>query len=221
MKITTMGEKGGGGKSMLACHLAAWWSGAGYRVLLFDSDPQGTAMAWADARAKTLGDEAPGPNVIPVQKGETLRRQVLRHSEGYDVTIIDTPGRAGMNSMGALLVSHVALVPVKPAGADIWELPATLELIEQAREGNEDLRTALVLNEFDNRTKLTRDTRIALPNFGPVLPVEIGDRAEFNNAFFKGLGVHERPIRNRDNEAVDQLSRLAHVLITEATANAA
>jgi len=221
MKITTIGEKGGGGKSMLACHLAAWWSGLGYRVLLFDSDPQGTAMAWSDARAKTLGDEAPGPNVIPVEKHESLARQVVRHSEGYDITLIDTPGRAGLRAMGALLSSHVALVPVKPAGADMWELPETLALIEQAREANEDLRTAIVLNAYDNRKKLTRDTRIALPNYGPVLPVEIGGRAEFENAFIRGLGVHERPNQNRDKDAVDELSRLADALFSEASANAA
>lgn len=44
MIITLSGAKGGTGKSTLAVHRAAEWAARGRRVLLVDSDPQGTVI---------------------------------------------------------------------------------------------------------------------------------------------------------------------------------
>ena len=50
MITAVIGEKGGCGKSTIAVHLAGWRKAAGHEVLLIDSDRQGTATLWAEAR---------------------------------------------------------------------------------------------------------------------------------------------------------------------------
>ena len=49
--LTVAGLKGGTAKTSTATNLAAWWSAAGQRVLLINSDPNGSAT-----KLHALGD---------------------------------------------------------------------------------------------------------------------------------------------------------------------
>ena len=48
--IAFLSQKGGSGKTTLAVHIAVAAQGAGERVVLIDTDPQSSALAWAQAR---------------------------------------------------------------------------------------------------------------------------------------------------------------------------
>lgn len=57
ISIAIGGEKGGGGKTTLACHIAAGLACRGGRVLLIDSDPQGhSTLFWDFRKAPGLYD---------------------------------------------------------------------------------------------------------------------------------------------------------------------
>jgi chromosome partitioning protein len=55
--IAVLNQKGGSGKTTIATNLAHALQRDGYKVLLVDSDPQGSTRDW---------NEANGGNIIPV-----------------------------------------------------------------------------------------------------------------------------------------------------------
>jgi chromosome partitioning protein len=66
--LLLLGMKGGTGKSTVAIHLAVAAAQAGRRVMLVDTDPQATSMAWARMR------EADEPKVTAARAYEAARR---------------------------------------------------------------------------------------------------------------------------------------------------
>ncbi len=120
--VVVLGLKGGSGKSTLAIHLAVC---SKRRVLLADTDPQATAVAWAKAR------ESPAPAVRAVRAYELA--QTLKSAAGdYELVIVDTaprieadvPALAGLASIIGPFV--VVLNAVDTRTAEVGEAQALL-----------------------------------------------------------------------------------------------
>jgi chromosome partitioning protein len=198
--------KGGVGKSTIALNLAVTLHRDGHRVILVDTDRQGTCRTWAAVAAEAQND---GPPVVAVD-GRSLRRDLARIAEGFDVVIIDTPPHIGADMTAALLVSDLVLLPVVPGVPDVWALRDTVALIEEARAGlRPDLRALVVLNK-SKRSTLTRVTRDALDEFG--LPVfTMGDRVAFGEATAQGRGVIE--LGSKGSEAAAEMNGLVRAAL--------
>lgn len=183
--IAIAGQKGGAGKSTLAIHLADEWRSRGRRVLLVDADPQGTATTWADVATET---GSPAPTVVAM--GDALRRDVPKLAEGYDVVVLDLPGRAvGSRALGGLLVADVAVLPCGPSPADLWALTGSVDVIREVKELRPDLMAVAVLNRAD-RSAMTKAALEGLAGVGiPVLDHAIGARVAFVEALAAGQGV--------------------------------
>jgi len=183
--VTVAGQKGGTGKSTVAVHLAAHWHERGLRVLLADADPQGTAATWADVAAEH-GHPAPPC----VRLGDSLRRDVPKLADAFDVVVVDAPGRAaGPRQVGALLVADVVLLPCGPSAPDAWGLAGSVDVVREVLELRPDLRAFLLLNKAD-RTAMARSAHDALAAVGlPVLTRALGARVAFAEALAAGRGV--------------------------------
>lgn len=85
--IAFMSQKGGSGKTTLAVHAAVAALEAGERVVIVDTDPQGSAMTWREARKI----EAP----IVVASAASGLQKVLDAAmgDGMTLAIIDTAPR--------------------------------------------------------------------------------------------------------------------------------
>lgn len=190
--ITVFNQKGGCGKTTVCMQLAGAFANSGYRTLVIDMDPQGTALRWASAAP----DEEPfAATVMSLSAmGGKMHREVKNHIDTYDVILIDCP--PAMDSAAptsAMLVSDMALIPVVPAPADIWAAESAVQLAASAAHINEALQTYIVPNMVQQNTGLARDMLDALRNMEnlQVLKSALGLRTVFRDCQLYGASVHK------------------------------
>jgi chromosome partitioning protein len=174
-------QKGGSGKSTLSVNLAVEAARSGKRVLVLDTDPQGSALSWAASRE---GDD---PRVEPVETARVPIRLYRARQEGVDLVIVDTQPRAEIPLAALLRGVDFALVPLRPSTFDLAMLETTLRPILAAK-----VPGAIVLNSCPARAPEVGRAREAARSLGlPLAPVELGERRAYMRAVASGRGVAE------------------------------
>jgi chromosome partitioning protein len=214
MIVGVLNQKGGVGKTTIAVNLASCFSLAGRRVLLVDADPQGSALAWSAAR-ETFPDFV----VVGMAK-PTLHRELPALAKNYDIVVIDGAPRVNELGRAAILASDLVLVPVQPSPYDVWAAAETVQLIREARQFKDSLRSAFLINRKIANTAIGRDFHAALAQFPdtPVLDVALVQRVVFAESAARGLSVLEAAPRG---EAARELQRLAELIIADKERQAA
>lgn len=80
--IAVAAQKGGAGKTTITVHIAVAAMLAGERVAIVDTDPQRTALAWAQTRAQD------SPTVVATARVDEAKREAA--SDGFTILLIDT-----------------------------------------------------------------------------------------------------------------------------------
>jgi len=161
-RIAVVNMKGGVGKTTTAIHLAAGLAGGGARVLLVDTDPQGTigttlrlkpALTLSDlllggqASATIVSGVRPHLDIIcstpaafaletqfaGAMQRETLLARALRPLTGYDVLVLDTSPAMGLLTYNAMLCATELIVPVGMEPMAIVGARQTLDGAQQIR----------------------------------------------------------------------------------------
>lgn len=160
MKILTIFHgKGGVGKTTVSCLLAARWAELGRKVLLVDTDPQGSATDWA--REPPPG-YPPFPAPVVHLHGldrESFARALRARLSDEDYVVIDVPPNPSDEELAvALYVADAGLVPSPPskmafaALAHVRRLLARINAERAQREGaNSALRVGLLVNMMKPR----------------------------------------------------------------------
>jgi chromosome partitioning protein len=134
MIVAVLGEKGGTGKTALATNLAGMRASDGRDVLLMDADRQGSASYWAEKRRERHPQVR---GVESVQKfGEGLMRTVRDLERRYDDLLIDAGAGDSREVESALRVADMAIIPVQPAGLDVWTLGLIDDRVAEAQAVN-------------------------------------------------------------------------------------
>jgi chromosome partitioning protein len=153
MIVAVLGEKGGTGKTTLATNLAGMRAsdGQGRDVLIVDADRQGSACYWAEKRS----DKHPQLCAVQsVQKfGEGLMRTVRDMERRYEDILIDAGAGDSREIESALRVADMAIIPVQPAGLDVWTLGLIDDRVGEALAVNERLQAYVVLNRASSNPK--------------------------------------------------------------------
>lgn len=186
MILGILNQKGGVGKTTLAVNLAGQLHRQGGKILLLDSDPQGSALDWSAARE---GD--PLFSVLGLPR-PVVHKEVGEFKKNYDHIIIDGPPRVSELARSIIMASDIIAIPVQPSPYDIWSAEEIVGLLREASVFKENLKSVFVINRKIANTAIGRDVKEALANYEiPVLENTIGQRVVFAEAVAQGLAVFE------------------------------
>jgi chromosome partitioning protein len=192
--IAFVTQKGGSGKTTLATSCAVAAEQTGHKTLLLDMDPQGTAEAWYQDR------EAETPRLARVASTDLETALRNARSAGFDVIMIDTPGRDDPATTAAVRVADLCVVPCRPTPADMKATPPTAAAIKRLNKS-----AAFVLTQTPVRGFRISEARAGLGMLGMVAPVAIVSRNTHQDAYGAGLGVTEF---EPDGKAAEEIREL-------------
>ncbi len=204
--IAMVGNKGGAGKTTLAVNLGCALNTLAPTAIL-DADPQGSALQW-----RAIADGSDMPDVFA--SAHQMENVLATRGEEYRHLIIDCPPAVdARQTLQALELSNLALIPVQPSPLDLWATVHMDHAVERAREINPRLRALLVINQLEPRTRLSRLVRRGLDELAlPAAETAVHRRAIYRASVLDGKSVINMGSRGR--AATKELQQLISEVIT-------
>lgn len=197
--------KGGVGKTTTAVHLAVLLAEEN-RTLLIDGDPQTSAATWAAWR-RERPEYVTSPTTTCLT-GKAILNEGRQLAEGYAHTVVDAGGRDSVGLRSALLLAHIAIIPIGASHLDAAAMTDVMTVVDLARDYNPDLDVRVLLTRIDQRT---RDTTEMLEFLHEqklnVMKSMICERVAFRRAIGEGATVQEL---GRDSRAVEEIKAFFH-----------
>ena len=154
--IAILNQKGGAGKTTLSTNLARALQLDGDKVLLVDSDPQGSARDW---NAAANGELLP---VVGLDR-PTLAKDIQAIQDNQDFLIIDGAPQIAELAVAAIKCADVILIPVQPSPYDVWACEDLVEIIKTRQEvTNGKPKAAFIISRVIKNTQLSKEIGEAL-----------------------------------------------------------
>jgi chromosome partitioning protein len=182
LRIVISSPKGGCGKTNTARNLAAAAAYDGFSVSTADLDPQRTLTRWARRRPESV------PGIVHYQV-EWQDVEALTAEDGIeptDMVFIDTPPsiEAHPEEMKQLIASaSLILVPCRASFDDVESAVPYLKALRAS-----GAKPIVVLNFSRPRLNVAAEKGMLLAA-AELCPIELGERADYNRAGAKGLGL--------------------------------
>jgi len=209
--VTIAQQKGGAGKTTLACHLAAalaeQLSGDRSRIATIDLDPQQSLTFWAETR-RNWAEEDEVRHISA--SGYRASAELGRLRRECDVIILDTPPHAENSTRMAVRAADLILVPLQLTAFDLLATKTTAKLI-----GASGKTPLLVFNRVPPRSRVADVIRSRMADFEvPIAETEIGHRTAFAESILVGRGVTEAapssPAAHEMRALAQEVLRRAH-----------
>jgi chromosome partitioning protein len=196
--ITVASRKGGAGKTTLTAHLAACAHREGHRVLVIDSDPQGSLALCNSLRADALP-------FATAERGID-RALTMAMVGGAEWVFIDTAPTMWVVVQEAIRAATLVIIPARPGFLD---LAAVKETVKTARARNRPYAVVLNATPVKRENKeapAVQHSRAYLELHGiPVWSGQISQRASFSQMLGIGSSAGEA---NADSLAAAEMARL-------------
>ena len=182
--IAVLNQKGGAGKTTLSTNLARALQLDGDKVLLIDSDPQGSARDW---NAAGNGELLP---VVGLDR-PTLAKDIQAIQDNQDWLIIDGAPQIAELAVAAIKCADMILIPVQPSPYDVWACEDLVEIIKTRQEvTNGKPKAAFIISRVIKNTQLSKEIGEALTGYGlPVFKNFTSQRVIYPKSAATGLTV--------------------------------
>ena len=179
--VALLSQKGGAGKTTLACSLAVEAERAGRPAVVVDLDPQASAAKWADLRT------AETPVVTSAQAARLTSVLSAAREGGAHVVFLDTAPHAADAALMAARAADLAIIPCRPSTADLHAISGTIDLTRVA-----ETPTAVVINAAPVNNPVVGQARAAIAGYQvEAVPVVVHQRIDHQHAFTTGLAATE------------------------------
>lgn len=184
-------EKGGVGKSTMACNTASYLASSQQKdVVLVDTDRQESSKCFIDARKKSL------PKIHCVQKTGDVFESLQDLNSRYEYVIVDAGGHDSVELRSSILSADILMIPIKASQFDAWSIEKINNLLGKVKSFNRSLQVVTVINMASNHflVKEAEDAKKFIKEFTNVSCIAnqiIHERKIFRDAIIHGLGVLE------------------------------
>ena len=186
MIITVGNTKGGVGKTTIAVNLAVEAARDGKKVLLVDTDPQGSSIAF---RAERETDDIRAIALV----SDKLHKDIKEFSAAFDWIVIDAGGRDNAIFRSAVAACDLFLLPVLPSQFDVWAAADAITVFKELQPFN-DMLGRMVLNMVRPNTIVSSEAQEALAVYQddiPLLSEQLHNRVAYKASISNGQGVAE------------------------------
>jgi chromosome partitioning protein len=183
--IAVLNQKGGCGKTTIAINLAHSFHNAGYKTLLVDSDPQGSARDWNEVNSGQI------IKMVGLDR-DSLPNDILAVKQGYDIILIDGAPSIAKLSTAAIKTADLVLIPVQPSPWDIWATADLVDLVKARQEITDGKPlAAFIISRAIKNTKFAKEVSEALDQYGlPVLKAKTTQRMIYPTTASEGQTVY-------------------------------
>ncbi|WP_372782642.1 AAA family ATPase [Phenylobacterium sp.] len=184
--ISVIARKGGSGKSTVAVHVALAAHLRGRRVLVADTDAQGSATHVLRGRS------GPAPRLAVTSGAKLFALQQASVRDGLDLMVVDTPAVVEEEIAHAIVAADLCLLVIRPTFLDLAAAIQTAEIVRRLRKPG-----LVVLNQAPSpragvEAPSVKRALEALKLLRlPVIPTVLRARLGYQQAFETGRSVEE------------------------------
>ena len=209
MIISFVNQKGGVGKTTTAINLASSLVRKSYKLVLIDTDPQGSAATWHSIEGNQAFEILNYPDEMTYTDIKTLET-------AYDYVIIDAPPAVLDKVETILKASDMVILPVTPSSLDLWSCKETLDKLALKSEVPINGKVRLLINRKIPGTRVGKEARQALNKFNtPVFETELCQRVAYIDAMKYGVSVMQFAPGSKAAGEIEQWSQEVIALLNE------
>ena len=201
MIVSLINQKGGAGKTTAAINIASCLAEAGKRILLVDSDPQGSVTQWQSIANKNEFEVMHLPRPL-------AKKDFKGVADHYDHIVIDPPPAIEEITRSVIEVSQLAIIPIAPSPLDIWSSSETVELVKELQKKLRGLAVRILVYRKISGTRLAREAREAMEAYNlKIFKTEISQRIAYVEAMISGLSALQYEPKGKAADEFKNLTR--------------